>query len=88
MADVGHGLGGHVGADRTTGPGPILDHEGLPDLPADLLEHHAGDDVAGDAGGDRYHHGHIAGRPVLGRRTTKGGERHSGPKDNLSSNFH
>jgi hypothetical protein len=27
----------HVSADRTTGPRPILDHEALPDLLADLL---------------------------------------------------
>src|SRR5262249_51223693 len=85
---VGRGFGDRIGADRTTGPRPVLDHEGLPDLPADLLEHHARDDVAGDAGGDRENHGHVAGRPVLGRGMTKDGERYRGPKDNLSSNSH
>ena len=85
---VRRGLGDHVGADRTTGPRPILDHEGLPDLLANLLEHSAGDDVAGDAGRDRHHHGDAAGRPILGRCVAKGGERDSRPKDNLSSNFH
>jgi hypothetical protein len=35
---VRRGHSDHVSADRTTGPRPILDHEGLPDLLADLLE--------------------------------------------------
>jgi len=82
---VRRGLGDHVGADRTTGPRPILDHEGLPDLLTNLLEHRAGDDVAGDAGRDRHYHGDAAGRPILGRCLAKGGERDDRPQDNLSS---
>src|SRR5262249_27883734 len=85
---VRRGLGDHIGADCTTGPRSILDHEGLPDLLTNLLEHHSGDDVAGDAGRDRYHHSDAAGRPILRRWLAKGGERHSCPKDKLLSNFH
>ena len=78
----------HVGADGATGTWAVLNHEGLPDLLADLLEHRSGDDVAGDAGWDRHHHRDAAGRPILGRRLVKGSERECRSKDNRSSNFH
>ncbi len=60
-------------------PRPVLDHEGLSELLADLLEHHARDDVAGDAGRDRHDHGDIARRPFLRRGRRDNSLRAAGP---------
>jgi hypothetical protein len=47
---VGIGLGRRGGAGRPAGARPVLDHEGLADLLADLVEHDARDGIGGIAG--------------------------------------
>ena len=59
-------------------PTPVLDHEGLSNLLSDLLEHHASDDVAGDASGNRHNDRDGARRPILGCDRREAGQQHGG----------
>ena len=75
-----HGVAVRIGlrdlrhAERGAGAAAVLDHEGLADLLADLLEHGAGGDVGCAAGGERHDDlDRLLGRPLLRppRRTVR-----------------
>lgn len=68
------GLGGLRHAERTAGARPVLEHKGLADLLADLLEYRPADGVERGARRERYDKlDRLAGRPVL--RGGRGEER-------------
>ena len=66
-------------ADNAAAAGPILDHESLPDLLADLIEHEPRHDVVGAAGGERADDQHGTGWPVSDSRILR--ERQAGEAD-------
>jgi hypothetical protein len=58
-------------ADNAAAAGPVLDHESLPDLLADLVEYEPRHDVVGAARGERADNQHRTGWPVLGSRVLR-----------------
>jgi len=65
---VGRRLCHAVGADDAGGGADVLDDHLLAQAVAEIRREHAPHDVERAAGGERHHHGHRSGRPVLRRR--------------------
>src|SRR6478609_6231714 len=64
---IGRGLGDRVAADTASGTRPVLDHEGMSNLSSNLIEDHAGDDIARDARRNWHDNCDVARRPILRR---------------------
>jgi hypothetical protein len=75
---VGRGFRDGIGADGAARAGPVLDHDGLAKLSADLVHHDARDDIAGAAGAERHDGGDVSRRPVLRRRRHEAGSQSAG----------
>jgi hypothetical protein len=73
------GLGGLRHAERAAGAGPVLEHEGLADLLADLVEHRTADGVERTSRRKRDHElDRLAGGPGLGQRALRQRGEHNG----------
>jgi hypothetical protein len=64
---IGRGLGDRVAADTASGTRPVLDHEGMSNLSSNLIEDHAGDDIARDACRNWHDNCDVSRRPILRR---------------------
>ena len=64
---VGIRPGHRGGPDRSTSAGAVFDHDGLPELLRELLEHNSRDNVGGAACRERHNRSHRLCRPGLGR---------------------